>query len=195
MAWGGAAGQHGDPCGSGDPGPKQARVQKPPCHTGPYTVPTAQCSLFHHPFPGQGKCQGRDGFWGAGWGACCAHPPVLLSANPPPHTHPTSCSGGHPPVPTPYPTPPWVLSLFSHKPRARGVGREGRTPHHPALPAPGLASPSQPRHSALKPRISPPGKNGNGSEFGSALTPGLGLNTFCSTILEQPREQSQEGKP
>lgn len=53
------------------------------CHTGPYTVPTAQLSLCHHPFPGYGRCQGRDGFWVAGWGARCAHPPVLQSATPP----------------------------------------------------------------------------------------------------------------
>lgn len=118
------------------------------CHTGPYTVPTAQLSLCHHPFPGHGRCQGRGGFWGAGLEALCAHPPVLQSANPP-HTHLVSCPGGHPPVPTPHPTPPRVLSLPGYEPRGRGTGREGSPPHHSALPAPGLASPSQPCYSAL----------------------------------------------
>lgn len=43
--------------------------------------------------------------------------------------------------------------------------------------------------------ISSPRENANGSELSSAEIPSLGLRTFCDTILEQPWEQPQEGKP
>lgn len=98
------------------------------CHTGPYTVPTAQLSLCHHPFPGHGKCQGRDGVCGAGWGAHCAHPSLLQSANPPhsPHVLPWW------PSPRAHPTSHSTTSAQPPQARASSQGhRQGRQPPTP----------------------------------------------------------------
>lgn len=90
---------------------------------------------------------------GKGWvlgsrmgGSLCPSPSAPECKAPTPHSpHVT----GQPPVPTPRPTPPLVLSLPGHEPHARGTGREGSPPTPSALPAPRLALPSQPCCSAL----------------------------------------------
>lgn len=156
------------------------------CHTGPHIVPTAQRSLCHHPFPGHGKCQGRDGFWGAGWGARCAHPPVLQSAKSPPHTHPMSLANTQ--CPPRIPLHHWCSASLatSLMPGARAEKAVPQPPQHCLLPV--WLCPHSRAAAPFGPGISSPGGNGKGSELSSALIPALGLSTFCDTTPEQPQE-------
>lgn len=158
--------------------PSRPRCRNPRVSHWPHCCPHSLC---HHPFPGHGKCQGRDGFWGAGWGARCAHPPALQSANPPPHTHPMSCPWMPMSWPTPCPTPLQVLSLPGHD------GRDGSPPHCSALSAPGLASPSQPCYSALWIQDLLSRRKWKWSELSSALIPGLGLSTSVIPSQSSPK--------